>query len=217
MYLKAKHPECKNVYAIGKECLAEELRLVGFQVVSSQEHNEKYGNFSYHDIGSMSTNIDVDAVVQGYDDNVNLYKLCYASFCIQQPNVRPLKFNVQCVYIATNPDMCTMTKSNLLCPGNGAFVQLLETASNKKSVCSGKPNSFCFETIVKKLAISKKDILFIGDNLRTDILFSNDSGVDSLLVMTGVTTPKRLEDGIQEGDGKPTFIANNLSLVKMNI
>lgn len=78
-------------------------------------------------------------------------------------------------------------------PGNGTFMKALEVCSGKKATVTGKPNPFCFDSIIEKHGLERKDILFIGDNLLTDIKFSNTSTVDSYLVLTGVTRPETLE------------------------
>ena len=53
----------------------------------------------------------------------------------------------------------------------------------------GKPNS---KYILKHLKngvgnISSKDLLFIGDNTETDMVFAEKNGIDSILVLSGVT------------------------------
>ena len=88
----------------------------------------------------------------------------------------------------------------------------MEVTSSKTATVSGKPNSFCFENIIEKHKLSQSEILFIGDNLRTDIMFSNNAKIDSLLVLTGVSTQGRLDAGKLEGDGTPTYIAEDLRL-----
>jgi ribonucleotide monophosphatase NagD (HAD superfamily) len=57
----------------------------------------------------------------------------------------------------------------------------------------------------------------IGDNLSTDILFANNSGIDSLLVLSGVTSAekaiqimankdKQTENNNLELEGVPTYV-----------
>jgi len=50
----------------------------------------------------------------------------------------------------------------------------------------------------------------IGDNLKTDILFGNKCGIDTLVVLSGNTdleAAKRAREGENEGeDGRPTHI-----------
>lgn len=102
--------------------------------------------------------------------------------------------------------------------GNGSFVAAIESASGKKAFVAGKPNPAIFDIIsgVHHVGwsdeIAKDACLFIGDNLHTDIMFANGAGVDSLLVLTGVTDLHNLDDMLQAHDsGKPTYIANDLS------
>lgn len=82
MYAKSKHPDSKKVYALGAPVLAQEFKDIGFNVLSSQEHNDKYG-LDYHKAGDVPFDKDVDMVVIGYDDKFNLYKLAYASYAVQ--------------------------------------------------------------------------------------------------------------------------------------
>lgn len=140
--------------------------------------------------------------MQGYDSKINLYKICFLSFCIQNPN---------CLFITTNPDDCGLTPFGLRSPGNGSFTKLFEVVGRRKALVTGKPNTFCFSSIMSKLGIDKSEILFIGDNLKTDIKFSNSASVDSVLVLTGVTSEQRLKEGRQDDDGLPTYISVNLS------
>ena len=90
----------------------------------------------------------------------------------------------------------------------------METACEQKSINTGKPSDFCFELIQASHGVKHSEILFIGDNLFTDILFANRAGVDSLLVLTGVTGKDDYEDLIAKVEsGNPTYIAENLSLL----
>ena len=89
---------------------------------------------------------------------------------------------------------------------------MIEASSGKKATCSGKPNPFCFENIIEKHSLTKSDILFIGDNLQTDIKFSNNAKINCILVLTGVTSLATLDAGKQEEDGTPTYICPDLRL-----
>jgi len=119
------------------------------------------------------------------------------------------------VFLATNYDHNTASGSypGFMVPGNGAFVKAIETASDKKATITGKPNPKVMDLISSNHSISKSSVLFIGDNLFTDIKFSNNSGVDCLLVLTGVTDRELLEKkGNEEEAGKPTYIKDDLAL-----
>lgn len=44
------------------------------------------------------------------------------------------------------------------------------------------------DTIEQIYKLDKPKTLFIGDRLDTDIAFANNGGIDSLLVLTGIST-----------------------------
>jgi len=89
----------------------------------------------------------------------------------------------------------------------------LEKCSGKKATIVGKPNPFCIDIVLETHSIQKDKILFIGDNLQTDIMFSNKSNIDCLLVLTGVTAEADLEKELKEEEsGVPTYIAKDLRL-----
>ena len=57
--------------------------MIGLDVISSQDHHNAMDNLDYHTAPDLDFDKDVDVVVQGYDEFVNLYILGYASYCIQ--------------------------------------------------------------------------------------------------------------------------------------
>lgn len=55
----------------------------------------------------------------------------------------------------------------------------------------------------------------IGDNLETDIKFAEANGIDSLLVLSGVTNITKcqqvIQNGVDDTEGCPTHIQPHLS------
>jgi arabinose operon protein AraL len=54
----------------------------------------------------------------------------------------------------------------------------------------GKPSRFAFDLIRRECNLQDEPLsrfLMIGDNLQTDIKFAEANGIDSLLVLSGVT------------------------------
>ena len=201
-YLKQHHPNQKKVYAIGKDLVAQELRDLGFNVISSQEHNDMYDKTEYKNVGTVDFK-DVDTVVAGYDDKVNYFKLVFASFAVQNG----------ALFFATNYDRNTASADypGFKLPGNGSFVRSIEFSSEKQATITGKPNPAVLDLIAANHHFEKKDCLFVGDNLFTDILFANNAAIDSLLVMTGVTDePFYLSQKGLQNVGVPTHICTNL-------
>jgi 4-nitrophenyl phosphatase len=70
----------------------------------------------------------------------------------------------------------------------------------------GKPNAPMLDTIKKLFHLDESKSLFIGDRLDTDIAFANNGNIDSLLVLTGIST---VEDCKKE-DIFPTYVLNSL-------
>ena len=93
MYAKSRHPETKKVYAIGAKVLGDEFKAMGFNVVSSKEHDDEYEGLTYHAAGNVPFDEEIDMVVQGYDEKFNLYKMAYASYAIQN-NVNNLNLKI---------------------------------------------------------------------------------------------------------------------------
>lgn len=106
-------------------------------------------------------------------------------------------------WVATNMDM-TIPTPNGIAPGNGSVVQALGQSVNREpTLVAGKP-----ETPLMQQSISRtgaKSPLVIGDRLDTDIHGANNVGVDSLLVLSGVTTLAEILQAPVEL--RPTYIA----------
>jgi glycerol 3-phosphatase-2 len=70
-------------------------------------------------------------------------------------------------------------------PGNGVLVQAVATFSGRIPVVAGKPMPPLFEET--RLRVGGERPLVVGDRLDTDIEGAHNAGLDSLLVLTGVT------------------------------
>lgn len=62
LYVKKFYPNAKKIYALGTEVLAEELRNIGANFLSSAEHDSKYG-ISHHDAVHIHADEEIDVVV----------------------------------------------------------------------------------------------------------------------------------------------------------
>ncbi|MES2855324.1 MAG: HAD hydrolase-like protein, partial [Bdellovibrionota bacterium] len=56
-----------------------------------------------------------------------------------------------------------------------------------KTEVIGKPSTYLFELALSSSDVAKSRVVMIGDQLATDILGANNSGIDSCLVGTGLT------------------------------
>ena len=113
-----------------------------------------------------------------------------------------------CWWVASNTDL-TIPTSYGVAPGHGVLVDTLRRYSGVEPVVAGKPARPLFDETVRRVGGERP--LMVGDRLDTDIAGANDAGVDSLLVLTGVTTLEdlaaaraaRAPDVRRPGPGRP--------------
>jgi hypothetical protein len=83
----------------------------------------------------------------------------------------------------------------------------VHTAVGQLPLVAGKPEPAIFLTALREFDTDAA--LFVGDRIDTDITGANRAGIDSALVMTGVSTRKELLGAKPEG--RPKFILADLS------
>jgi len=137
-----------------------------------------------------------DAVIQGFAPDVSWRDLAEASYSIQNG----------AKWVATNQDW-TLPQEKGLAPGNGTLVSAVHTAVGQLPIVAGKPEPAIFHTAVNHF--NAKRPLFVGDRIDTDIIGANRAEIDSVLVLSGVSTRKEVL-GIKP-EGRPTYIIGSLA------
>ena len=94
--------------------------------------------------------------------------------------------------IGTNPDITGPSERGIV-PATGALVAPIEIATGKKAYFIGKPNPIMLRHGLKKLDCHSDEIAFIGDRMDTDIIAGIESNVDTVLVLSGVTTREDID------------------------
>ena len=107
--------------------------------------------------------------------------------------------------IGTNPDISGPFEGGIY-PATGALIAPIEIATGKKAYFVGKPNPLMLRHGLKKLNCHSQDIAFIGDRMDTDIIAGIESNVDTVLVLSGVTS---MED-IDKFPYRPSVIAKGV-------
>ncbi|HEY9369279.1 HAD-IIA family hydrolase [Streptomyces sp.] len=108
-------------------------------------------------------------------------------------------------WFASNTDL-TIPGARGIGPGNGAAVEVVRIATGAEPRVAGKPlPPMHRETVLRTGA---KRPLVVGDRLDTDIEGAFNGGVDSLLVLTGVTDAARLLAAAPEH--RPTYVDADL-------
>jgi glycerol-1-phosphatase len=142
-----------------------------------------------------SADDDPAAVVQGYAPDVDWRQLAEGTYAVRRG----------VPYVASNVDL-TIPTDRGIAPGNGTLVNVIRSASGVDPVIAGKPElPLHRETIIRTGA---RRPLVVGDRLDTDIEGAVRAGVDSLLVLTGVTTPAQLMAA--PAHLRPTYLASDV-------
>jgi len=89
--------------------------------------------------------------------------------------------------IGANPDTIGVTEKGIM-PATGSLVAPIEIATGKKTYFVGKPNPLMLRHGLRMLDCHSSDIAFIGDRMDTDIIAGIESNVDTVLVLSGVTS-----------------------------
>jgi NagD protein len=90
-------------------------------------------------------------------------------------------------FIATNPDANGPAEGGIA-PATGAVAALIERATSVAPYYVGKPNPLMVRTALRTIDAHSEDTVMIGDRMDTDIIMGIESGLETILVLTGVTT-----------------------------
>lgn len=178
-------PKSASVLAVGGEGVANALESVGLTPLRASA-----------DLDATHVAIEqAAAVLIGYGPLVAWFDLAAAHFAITRG----------IPWFATNTDATVPTKYGRA-PGNGAMVNLLRASTGDEPIVIGKPQPGLFEACMARHGSS--DLLVVGDRLDTDIDGAVATGLDSLLVLTGVHGLSDLAH--QPLAHWPTFVAPDL-------
>ncbi|WP_010631374.1 TIGR01457 family HAD-type hydrolase [Sporolactobacillus vineae] len=137
-----------------------------------------------------------DYVAFGMDRQITYEK--YAKAC--------LAVRAGAKFVSTNPDVALPNEHGLV-PGNGSLTSVISVSTGVAPLFIGKPEPIIVELALKKIGATKERALMIGDNYDTDILAGIHAGMDTLIVLTGVTSPQAL----RQKPVQPTYQVNSLS------
>ena len=93
--------------------------------------------------------------------------------------------------IGTNSDMTGPTEHGVV-PATGALVAPIELASGRKAYFTGKPNPLMLRSALRQLGCRREETVIIGDRMDTDIIAGIEAGIETVLVLSGVTAESDL-------------------------
>ncbi|GAB3687647.1 HAD-IIA family hydrolase [Spirosoma flavus] len=116
--------------------------------------------------------------------------------------------------IVANTDATYPVSKNRIAIAIGAVAKMIEGIVGKQFIRFGKPDAqlfmFAYERLENVSHVSKRDILMVGDTLKTDILGGNKFGLDTVLVLTGNTQPQDVEVQIRSTGIIPTYVCKSV-------
>jgi len=129
-----------------------------------------------HDAGYVITDTDPDYVVLGETLSYTM-ELITKAMRLVADGAR---------FIATNPDATGPSEGGIT-PACGAMAALIEKATGVSPFFVGKPNPLMMRTALNYLDVHSEDTVMVGDRMDTDIIAGVESGMETILVLTGVT------------------------------
>lgn len=82
---------------------------------------------------------------------------------------------------------------NGIAPACRALISPIEMATGKNAYFCGKPNPLMMRTGLRMLGCHSEEAVIIGDRMDTDIIAGTESGVDTVLVLSGVSSKETPE------------------------
>lgn len=164
------------VLALGETNLFEELSAAGAKLVHKAEQ--------------------ADVVIASFDRTFTYDKWVEA--------FRAIRAGAR--FIATNPDpTCPVDGGEI--PDCGGIIAALEATTGRTvEAVMGKPSAAMLAAALHRLSLRGRDVLIAGDRLGTDIAMGTAGGVDSALVLTGITS----RELAAEAPESPTYVLESL-------
>ncbi len=161
------------------------------------------GTGLYHalnDVGIALTDYNPDFVILGETESISYDKIIRATQLIK----------AGIPFIATNPDSANPTESGVI-PACGAVAALLEKATGYKPYFVGKPNPLIMRLALRFIGEHSENAIMVGDNMETDIRVGLESGLETILVLSGVTS----EEMISKFPYRPNRVVKSVAHIEL--
>jgi NagD protein len=149
-----------------------------------------------HDIGYILTDTNPDFVVLGETRTYSFEGMTKAVRLI----------NAGALFIATNPDETGPSAEGAL-PATGAVAALITKATGVEPYFVGKPNPLMMRAGLNAIGAHSETSAMIGDRMDTDIVSGMEAGMETVLVLTGLTQPSEVD----RFPYRPTRVVNSIA------
>jgi NagD protein len=136
-----------------------------------------------YEVGYSMNDVNPDYVVVGESKTYN-YETVIRAVSLVRNGAR---------LIGTNPDTTGPSEEGIV-PATGSLILPIARTAGVEPYFIGKPNPVMMRQALKRLECKREDTAIIGDRMDTDIVSGIESGIDPILVLSGVSqaeTPAR--------------------------
>ena len=151
--------------------------------------------FALYEAGFSMNDVNPDYVVFGETRSLNYEKI--------EKAVRLVMNGAK--LIGTNSDLTAPAEAGII-PACRALVSPIEMTTGKSAYFVGKPNPLMMRHALKKLGCHRADAAIIGDRMDTDIVAGMESEIDTVLVLSGVSSLETID----KFPYRPKYILNNV-------
>ena len=148
-----------------------------------------------YDRGITMNDVDPDYVIVGESATYN-YEMISRAVSLVMKGAR---------LIATNSDLTGPAESGLV-PACRALVAPVELVTGKKAYFMGKPNPLMMRTGLQMLGVHSEEAVMVGDRMDTDVIAGTESGLTTVLVLSGCTSREEVDDYPY----RPSYILNGV-------
>lgn len=135
-----------------------------------------------YDAGITMNDINPDYVIVGETANYNYESIVQAVSFVRKG----------AKLIGTNTDLTGPSEQGII-PACRALVSPIELATGKSAYFIGKPNPLMMRTGLKMLGVHSAEAVMIGDRMDTDVIAGIETGLDTVLVLSGCTSREDLD------------------------
>jgi NagD protein len=129
-----------------------------------------------HDVGYVLSEVDPDYVVLGETRTYSFEAITRA--------IRLIRGGAR--FIATNPDSIGPSPTGPL-PATGSVAALISRATGREPYFVGKPNPLMMRSALRALEAHSESTAMIGDRMDTDVVAGLEAGLETVLVLSGVS------------------------------
>jgi len=135
-----------------------------------------------HNAGYTLTERDPDYVVLGETRTYSFERITHA--------IRLIASGAR--FIATNPDATGPTIHGPL-PATGSVAALISRATGVEPYFVGKPNPLMMRSALNAIDAHSETAAMVGDRMDTDVISGLEAGMETILVLSGLTTREDAE------------------------